>query len=578
MKLKCRVEHTDKSFLHTLRMLMNIQLGLAVAVLIMFMLLTFHSAVDRQRTALGNYTTIYASQIENRLQQALTSLSELVYDNADLNLLCSSDSAMRQYAAVALHDKMVSIVNTTDDVDMIVVAEAGSGIVVDARSHNLSLAEAEELRAFAMEQAAAGEQVWRWEVYQGETRTYLYRALIQDNRAVLTLISTDTLLSVFPADQIPDTGFLLVDGEGTVLDSTGSGVAGLDGQHAKDRTLGMMQVDRPFSAEPFILRGQQSAMWLFWQISSYVPLVLGTILLMLAFNLYYARRTRRELLVPMGRMTRDMQKIQDGNLDLRIATASDSVEFRTLVDSFNHLLDEILHLKISSYEKQLALLDAEQKYIRLQIRPHFFLNAMSTIAGLNRSGQSDAIEAYINALSKNIRYMFASGLYTVPLQEEIRHVENYFAMQELKYPESVLYFVEMDEAVREWPVPQMLIHTLVENEYKYAVAAGHQTMVLIKLQQVQWQGEEMLLVQVEDDGKGYPQEVMDALNGGTAAPRSDGTRVGLASIRRMLELMYDRENLFVLSNVEPHGAMSRAYIPRNPLHEISPDRMREADI
>lgn len=578
MKLQRHAGRADKSFLHILQVLMNIQLGMAVAVLVMFMLLAFHNAADRQRTALGNYTAIYASQIESRLQQALTSLSELVYDNADLNLLRSSDPAVRQYAAVALHDKMVSIINTTDDVDMIVVAEAGSGTVVDARSRNLVLTEADELRQFAMEQATAGEQVWRWEVYRGTRRTYLYRALIQDSRAVLTLISTDTLLSAFPAGQIPDTGFLLVDGEGTVLDTAGSGVEELTGQSAKQLPMGTMQVVRPFASELFSLRGRQSAMGLFWQIGSYVPLVLGSILLMLAFNLYYARRTRRELLVPMEQMTRDMQKIQSGNLDLRIATASDSVEFRMLVDAFNHLLDEILHLKIQSYEKQLALLDTEQKYIRLQIRPHFFLNAMSTIAGLNRSGRSDAIEAYINALSKNIRYMFASGLHTVPLQEEIRHVENYFAMQELKYPDSVLYFVEMDEAVRDWPVPQMLVHTLVENEYKYAVAAGHQTMVLIKLQKVQWQGEEMLLVQVEDDGKGYPQEVLDILNGGTAAPRADGTRVGLASIRRLLELMYDREHLFVLSNVEPHGAMSQAYIPQNPVHEISPDRVRESDI
>ena len=73
---------------------------------------------------------------------------------------------------------------------------------------------------------------------------------------------------------------------------------------------------------------------------------------------------------------------------------------------------------------------------------------MSTIVGLSRSGKNAEIETYINALSKNIRYMFASGLHTVPLQEEIRHVENYFEMQELKYPDGVLYFVDMDESVR----------------------------------------------------------------------------------------------------------------------------------
>ena len=280
----------------------------------------------------------------------------------------------------------------------------------------------------------------------------------------------------------------------------------------------------------------------------------------------------------MEAMTQDMRRIQEGQLELRISTESDSVEFCTLVDSFNRLVDEIVHLKIDSYEKQLALMDTEQKYIRLQIKPHFFLNAMSTIVGLNRAGKSEAIETYINALSKNIRYMFASGLHTVPLQEEVRHVENYFEMQELKYPDEVLYFVDVDEGLDDWPVPQMLLHTLVENEYKYAVAAGHQTMVLIKVEKVRWQKEDMLCIQVEDDGKGYPQEVLDSINKGQGGPRADGTRVGLASIRRLLELMYDRNNLLVLTNVEPHGAMSRAYIPAKPVHENRHTGVQEADL
>ena len=254
------------------------------------------------------------------------------------------------------------------------------------------------------------------------------------------------------------------------------------------------------------------------------------------------------------------------------------MEFRTLVDAFNRLVDEIVNLKIQYYEKQLALLDTEQKYIRLQIKPHFFLNAMSTIVGLSRVGKNDEIATYIGALSKNIRYMFSSGLHTVPLQEEIRHVENYFAVQELRYPDGVLYFVDMDDEVRDWPVPQMLIHTLVENEYKYAVSPGRQTMVLIKLKKAQWQGEEMLLIQVEDDGKGFPAAVLASINGDEAAPAGDGTRVGLYSIRRLLELMYDRKGLFVLSNVEPHGAMNQVYIPARPVNETKHDTIQEADI
>lgn len=574
MKRKENVQQ-NKSFLQILSNMMRIQFVLSIAVLVLFVLLTYRNTQERQRTELGNYTAIYASQIGNRMDRAVDILAELVYDNGNLNQLRSDDESTRQYAAVLLHNEMLSLMRTNEGADMVVVAEAAQDQIIGVKTTGVTLDEELEIKDFAMQCAINGGRSSNWQVFRGEEKIYFYRALIQESRAVLVVLSTETLLSAFPTDEIAETCFLLADGEGTILAAQGSAVP--EAACLEELPPAGMQVSHRLGEEDFYLYGRQETLD-FSNQSGHVVLLFVIILGLLAFDLYYGRRTRQELLVPMEKMTRDIRRIQQGQLELRISTESDSIEFRTLVDAFNRLVDEIIHLKIESYEKQLALLDTEQKYTRLQIKPHFFLNAMSTIVGLNRAGKSKAIETYINALSKNIRYMFASGLHTVPLQEEIRHVENYFEMQELKYPDGVLYFVDVTEDVTDWPIPQMLIHTLVENEYKYAVTAGRQTMVLIKVEKVQWQQEEMLCIQVEDDGKGYPQEVMDTINNGAEATRQDGTRVGLASIRRLLELMYDREHLFVLSNVEPHGAMSRAYIPARPLHETRRGSVREVDL
>lgn len=565
----------NKSFLQILSNMMRIQFVLSIAVLVLFVLLTYRNTQERQCTELGNYTAIYASQISNRMDRAVDILAELVYDNGNLNQLRSDDESTRQYAAVLLHNEMLSLMRTNEGADMVVVAEAAQDQIIGVKTTGVTLDEELEIKDFAMQCAINGGRSSNWQVFRGKEKIYFYRALIQESRAVLVVISNETLLSAFPADEIAETCFLLADGEGTVLAAQGNAVPEV--ACVEELPPAGMQVSHRLGEEDFYLYGRQETLD-FSNQSGHVVLLFVIILGLLAFDLYYGRRTRQELLVPMEKMTRDIRRIQQGQLELSISTESDSIEFCTLVEAFNRLVDEIIHLKIESYEKQLALLDTEQKYTRLQIKPHFFLNAMSTIVGLNRAGKSEAIETYINALSKNIRYMFASGLHTVPLQEEIRHVENYFEMQELKYPDSVLYFVDVAEDVTDWPIPQMLIHTLVENEYKYAVTAGRQTMVLIKVEKVQWQQEEMLCIQVEDDGKGYPQEVMDTINNGAEATRQDGTRVGLASIRRLLELMYDREHLFVLSNVEPHGAMSRAYIPARPLHETRRGSVREADL
>ena len=568
----------EKSFLHTLNLMMRILLCLIAAVMVVFILASYNGAVGQQKIELQNYAEIYRSQIEGKISQATALLSELVYDNPDLDLLRSEQEAERQYAAVSLFNDMYSLMSVNQCPDYLVAVEADQNTIVAVKGSSVSLQEDEAIKAFALECAQKGDIFWTWDVVPIEGKTFLYRALTKESRVVMTLLSTDTLLGTVPVENLEYNSFFLADAAGNILDSVGVLAEERVGDTVEDLRAAHTLHQAELLSGELSLYACQDKLGFFQQMSSYVVLLFLIILSLLAFGLYYSKRVRVELLQPMEQMTREMEHIQQGQLDLRISTESDSVEFRTLVDAFNRLVDEIVNLKIQYYEKQLALLDTEQKYIRLQIKPHFFLNAMSTIVGLSRVGKNDEIATYIGALSKNIRYMFSSGLHTVPLQEEIRHVENYFAVQELRYPDGVLYFVDMDDEVRDWPVPQMLIHTLVENEYKYAVSPGRQAMVLIKLQKAQWQGEEMLLIQVEDDGKGFTEDVLASINGDEAAPAGDGTRVGLYSIRRLLELMYDRKGLFVLSNVEPHGAMNQVYIPAHPVNETKHDTIQEADI
>ena len=89
------------------------------------------------------------------------------------------------------------------------------------------------------------------------------------------------------------------------------------------------------------------------------------------FAMYFERSIRCELIVPMKDLSDSMNQIQQGQYDLRIQETVSNQEFHMLVSSFNKLMSEIVNLKIQYYEKRLELQEADQKYIRLQLRPHF---------------------------------------------------------------------------------------------------------------------------------------------------------------------------------------------------------------
>lgn len=55
--------------------------------------------------------------------------------------------------------------------------------------------------------------------------------------------------------------------------------------------------------------------------------------------------------------------------------------------------------------------------------------------------------------------------------------------------------------------PPHVLHTFVENEYKYAVKIDSVLSILIQAKVLLKEGEEMLYIRMEDDGVGFPEQV-----------------------------------------------------------------------
>ena len=370
-----------------------------------------------------------------------------------------------------------------------------------------------------------------------------------------------------------DMTVVLLDNEKRIQSTLGENIPGMKIGKNPEEVLGKLAQKASYELADGRMKicayVSMSAIW--GQIQVNMVLVMIVILTLTVYSIVMLRFIRRELILPTRRMQETMIRMRDGEYTLRIRDEFTSSEFILLKDTFNELADEIVNLRIQSYEKQIDLQETELKCVRLQIRPHFFLNAMTTISSLSQREKNREIQRYIDALSKNIRYMFQSGLHTVTLGEEIRHIENYFEMQELNYPDCVFYYIDIPKELEMWKIPQMLIHTVIENEYKYAVEVDQVLTILIKAEVREEKGEEMLCLSIEDDGGGYPQEVLENFlyeTGERHEKPQNGERIGLISIKRMLELMYERDDLFEIGNTVPHGCCNYFWIPKQPIQEI----------
>ena len=560
-----------KSFIRSTIVMLLLQTALLITILVVFLYSTYRSGVENTYEMMDNFLQVYSNELDNKTDDANRLLERLIYNNPNYIMLQSEDEMDRYYASINISTLLQESIITDNNVDVIIMADSSYGNCLNGVGNKVTPKQLNLIRDFTMKSAKLGHTKAAWNVIILDGTPYIYKMYVWNGKATGAFMSADSFMDTAGKSNLENMTLVLTDKDNRLYGYYGDKQDDLQ----MGKTIsGAVEKENQAGRKVSVVEGNMlvhcymSNHGFGGQIKSTIVAFFVIIMMSLISALVLVAYIQRNVLIPMKHMQESMEQIKDGDYQLRIKENYDTSEFSVLKDTFNHLMDEIVGLKIQSYEKQIILQETELRAIRFQIQPHFFLNAMTTISSLSMQKKNEHIKVYIDALSKNIRYMFKSGLHTVPLSEEIRHVENYFEMQELKYPASVFYFIDVDDRVADWRIPQMLIHTIIENEYKYAVSLDATLTILIKAVSVEVNGERFLSLDIEDDGKGYPDEFLEKFQNNPPIISKDGRRVGLYSVRRMLEIMYEREKLFEISNIEPHGCLNHFLIPEHALHEM----------
>lgn len=566
-----------KSFVNEIMYYLLILTVILLVILGIFLLSSYGILKKEMKDASDAFLEIYSNEFSNEIKEMDGILKNITTQSVDLANIKSTNENKRSLSSIALADYMQTLITGNEIVDVIVVYDGNYKICLDAITPGLSYVNKNKLRDFTRLAVELNNiQNYEWNFTNIDHELYLYKMLLSNQRAIAIYIRTSKLLSYINEEENANRTIALVNGEGMI--------GKLWGEEKEDikegNSISDINVDQYYSNNQSIVEGQlkiycytgkASALQ---QTHSSMIVVAVTVCIAVLFMIFILHFTRKEIAIPMHLVVGDMERIKDGDYENRIDGNFNTKEFQMLKEATNRMVDEIIGLKIQTYEKRIELQDMELKSIRLQLKPHFFLNALTTISSLSSQNKNGQIKNYIDSLSKNVRYMFRAGFHTVSIKEEIRHVENYFEMQELKYPGCIFYLIDMPNDLEEWKIPQMLIHTFIENEYKYAISMEEVLTILIKVSKQNYKGEEMLLIEIEDDGKGYPDEVLAYMNGLADHISENGTRIGLWSIKRMMELMYERKDLVILDNISPHGCLNKIYVPVKPTHELEEETIQ----
>lgn len=271
---------------------------------------------------------------------------------------------------------------------------------------------------------------------------------------------------------------------------------------------------------------------------------------------------KKQILTPLQRLADTMTAIGQGEHFGKMEQIAPYAEFKQVTDSFNGMMSEIEQLKISSYEEQIAKQRAQMQCFQLQLSPHFYLNCLKTLNYMAIEKDTENMQEVILEISALMRYLLKNEAELVTVEEEIRNVKTYVHLQQLISSRKVECVIQVEPELMQCEIPILAIQTFVENTFKYAVARDETNIkVSIKGILLNVEGELMMDFTIEDNGKGYPQEILDIINANEVDMETGASAIGIRNVKQRCKLLYGDRAEYTFYNMQ--GAVSELILPIN---------------
>ncbi len=198
---------------------------------------------------------------------------------------------------------------------------------------------------------------------------------------------------------------------------------------------------------------------------------------------------------------------------------------------------------------QRELVAAQVATLKMKLQPHFLFNTLNSISFLAVEKDADGVVRMVERLGALLRSsMQAGGNQLVTVREELALLDEYLAIEEIRFADRLRVVRRIPPAVMDALVPSLILQPVIENSIKHGFSRRiDATRLEIAIHR---EGDD-LAVTVEDDGPGVPPGWDLATHCGR----------GLKNVIERVEKIYPGAWTFTLKNQQPGGAIARLRIP-----------------
>ena len=428
-----------------------------VAITVITNAYSFNLMLRNFRQSLSSTAQIYTEQISGKVDKINSGSLELVSLAASSQNYYTSSPLGRYLTQQDILTRLQDRIRYVESSDLYFFYRTDSDELLTALSNRPSTGSSYFWNQYLMLPPTQPANTWFSVTCNGETWLMCYYNVSQVR--VGAAVRAKTLLQSLYADTglVQDSGFALAGLDGTIVYSSQPDLMAC-GTNLAGHIPASLIVESHTVPEVGTLLLFRPSSDLLHQLSGSFGWLLLLNLLALALITTMLLNTNRHITVPIQQLTEGVREVERGNWDYQLETSSQIEDFQQLFRGFNHMILEVHDLKISAYEAELERHRNELRYLQLQIRPHFYLNAITTISSLIYQDRKQDARSFIDFLSDYLRYLFSGSDTQVTLQQETKHCKSFIQLQQIKYPDTIFYMFELASGTENIRIPKFLLN------------------------------------------------------------------------------------------------------------------------
>ncbi|HJA65036.1 MAG TPA: sensor histidine kinase [Candidatus Mediterraneibacter cottocaccae] len=227
-----------------------------------------------------------------------------------------------------------------------------------------------------------------------------------------------------------------------------------------------------------------------------------------------------------------MTELAEGN-GTYITESPGKDEIGSLIQNYNVTLKKLKQYMAKIIEDAKSLRVSELKLLQSQINPHFLYNTLDLIRWEALDHDAYRIADIVQALARFYKLSLNQGRETVPIEDEISHVESYVELQNYRYGGTISLEVQIPPELLEFTIVKITLQPLVENAIQHGLTDRKKTGEIVI---DGWKEEGYIYLQVTDNGAGMSAEQVEHILKRKSSNDMHG--FGIWNINERLRLQY----------------------------------------